>query len=213
MLTVHHLNMSQSERVVWLCEELAIPYELVVHPRDPVTRMAPPAYKALHPQGTAPVIVDDGRVLAESGAIVEYIIARHGGGRLAVTPDRPNYADYLYWLHFSNGSLMPNELMRLVGGMLDPKGENPVMQILMARSDTAWNMIERRLSEAPYFAGDEFTAADVMNGFPLTTMRMIAPRDLATLPHVRAYLQRIGARPAYRRAMEKGDPGMPLMLD
>ena len=213
MLTVHHLNMSQSERIVWLCEELAIPYALVVHARDPVTRLAPPAYKALHPQGTAPVIEDDGRVLAESGAIVEYIIARHGNGRLAVKPDQPDYADYLYWLHFANGSMMPNELMRLVGGLLDPELENPIMQILVARSDTAWTMIEARLGEVPYFAGGDLTAADIMNVFPLSTMRAIAPRDLEPYPHIRAYLQRIGARPAYRRAMAKGDPGMPLMLD
>ena len=213
MLTVHHLNMSQSERIVWLCEELAIPYALVVHARDPVTRLAPPAYKALHPQGTAPVIEDDGRVLAESGAIVEYIIARHGNGRLAVKPDQPDYADYLYWLHFANGSMMPNELMRLVGGLLDPELENPIMQILVARSDTAWTMIEARLGEVPYFAGGDLTAADIMNVFPLSTMRAIAPRDLAPFPHIRAYLRRIGERPAYRCAMAKGDPGMPLILD
>ena len=213
MLTVHHLNMSQSERIVWLCEELEISYELVVHARDPVTRLAPPAYKALHPQGTAPVIVDGDRVLAESGAIAEYIIARHGGGRLAVAPQAPNYPDYLYWLHFANGSMMPNELMRLVGGLLDPKLENPIMQILVARSDTAWTMIEARLGAVPYFAGDALTAADIMNVFPLSTLRAIAPRDLAPYPHIRAYLQRIGARPAYRRAMAKGDPGMPLMLE
>jgi glutathione S-transferase len=213
MLTVHHLNMSQSERIVWLCEELEIPYELVVHARDPVTRLAPPAYKALHPQGTAPVIVDGDRVLAESGAIVEYIVARHAGGRLAVTPERPNYPDYLYWLHFANGSMMANELMRLVGSLLDPKLENPIMQILVARSTTAWTMVEQRLGEVPYFAGPALTAADIMNVFALTTMRLITPRDLASYPNIRAYLKRIGARPAYRRAMEKGDPGMPLMLE
>jgi glutathione S-transferase len=213
MLTVHHLGVSQSERIGWLCEELAIPYTLVVHARDPETRLAPAAYKALHPQGTAPVIVDGDRVLAESGAIVEYIIARHGGGRLTVAPERSNYPDYLYWLHFANGSMMMNELMRLVGGMLDPKLENPIMQILVGRSEAAWTMVEQRLREVPYFAGNELTAADIMNVFPLTTLRAIVPRDLAPYPHIRAYLKRIGARPAYRRAMEKGDPGMPLMLE
>ncbi len=213
MLTVHHLGMSQSERIVWLCEELAVPYELVRHERDRLTRLAPAAYKALHPQGTAPVIVDGDRVLAESGAIVEYIIARHGGGRLTVAPAAPNYPDYLYWLHFANGSMMPNELMRLVGGLLDPRLENPIMQILVARSDTAWTMIEARLGEVPYFAGPALTAADIMNVFPLTTLRAIVPRDLAPYPNIRAYLQRIGARPAYQRAMAKGDPGMPLLLE
>src|SRR4029078_164574 len=110
MLTVHHLGISQSERIVWLCEELSIPYQLVNYERDPVTRLAPAQYKALHPFGTAPVIVDGSVVLSESGAIIEYIIARHGKGRLAVRPDAPNYADYLFWFHFANGSMMPGQI-------------------------------------------------------------------------------------------------------
>lgn len=107
MLTVHHLGISQSERIVWLCEELSIPYQLVRYDRDPVTRLAPAEYKALHPFETAPVITDGTVVLSESGAIIEYIVARYGKGRLTVRPDAPNYADYLFWLHFANGSMMP----------------------------------------------------------------------------------------------------------
>ena len=112
MLTVHHLGKSQSERIVWLCEELAIPYELKVYERDPVTRLAPPEYKALHPLGTAPIIADGDIVLAESTAIVEYLLAKFGNGRLTAAPADANFADYLYWFHFANGSLQP-ALMRL----------------------------------------------------------------------------------------------------
>ena len=104
MLIVHHLGKSQSERIVWLCEELAVPYQLKRYDRDPATMLAPPDYKALHPMGAAPVITDGDVVLAESGAIVDYIIARHGGGRLALAPAHPDYADYVYWFHFANGS-------------------------------------------------------------------------------------------------------------
>ena len=108
MLTVHHLEKSQSERIVWLCEELGLSYELKRYERDPVSRLAPPAYQALHPSGTAPVISDGSLVLGESGAIIEYIIAKHGGGRLALGPDDPDYAHYLYWFHYANGTLQPS---------------------------------------------------------------------------------------------------------
>ena len=107
MLTVHHLGRSQSERIVWLCEELEIPYALKCYTRDAVTMLAPPDYKALHPIGTAPVITDGDLVLAESGAVVEYIIAKYGKGRLALAPDHPDFAQFLYWYHFANGTLQP----------------------------------------------------------------------------------------------------------
>jgi glutathione S-transferase len=209
-LTVHHLGVSQSERIVWLCEELAIPYELKVYDRDPVTRLAPPEYKTLHPLGTAPVITDGDLALAESGAIIEYIIGKYGGGRLTVGPEAPNYADYLFWLHFANGSMMPRQ-MGVMGAR--PEGEeSPRARWMRERAEKTWEMVEQRLGEAPYFAGDKFTAADIIMGFPLTTMRAFVQRDLAAHPNLRAYLQRIGQRPAYRRAMEKGDPKMAPML-
>lgn len=107
MLTVHHLGKSQSERIIWLCEELDVPYELKRYERDPATILAPPEYKALHPVGAAPVITDGALVLAESGAVIEYVIAKHGSGRLALGPDHPDFAQYLYWFHFANGSLQP----------------------------------------------------------------------------------------------------------
>ena len=113
MLTVHHLGISQSERIVWLCEELGILYELKRYDRDATTRLAPAEYKALHPMGTAPIVTDGSVVLAESGAIMEYIIGKYGQGRLAVGPDKPNFADYLFWFHFANGSMMPSQMAGL----------------------------------------------------------------------------------------------------
>jgi glutathione S-transferase len=212
MITVHHLGVSQSERIVWLCEELAIPYTLRRYDRDPTTRLAPADYKALHPMGIAPVITDGDLVLAESGAILEYVIARYGNGRLAVGPDRPNFADFLFWFHFANGTMMPSEMSDLISTMLGLKAGNPVMAMLKDRSERAFALVERRLGDVPYFAGNEFTAADIMMLFPLSTMRAFTQRDLSRLPHIRAYLKRIGERPAYQRAATKGDPGMSPML-
>jgi glutathione S-transferase len=211
MLTVHHLGISQSDRIVWLCEELEIPYELKKYDRDPVTRLAPAAYKALHPCETAPVITDGDLVLAESAAIIEYLIAKHGNGRLALQPDHPNFADYLYWFHFANGSFMPAGMTDLVLGILGMAGQEAVRP-LQARGDRAYAMAEQRLGEVTWFAGDEFTAADIMMLFPLTTMRVFAPRDLAPYPNIRAYLARIGERPAFQRAAKKGDPDLVPLL-
>jgi glutathione S-transferase len=213
MLTVHHLGVSQSERIVWLCEELEIPYELVLYDRDPVTRLAPPEYKALHPMGTAPVITDGNMVLSESGAIMEYIIARHGGGRLSVPSDDPNFPDYLFWMHFANASVMPAGMVAMIMGILQIDEANPLRGALGARGVNAFAMIENRLGESPWFAGPNFTAADIIMVFPLTTMRAFAPMDLAPYPNIRAYLKRVGARPGYQRAMAKGDPSMTPMLD
>jgi len=209
MLTVHHLGISQSERIVWLCEELSIPYQLVNYERDPVTRLAPAQYKALHPFGTAPVIVDGSVVLSESGAIIEYIIARHGKGRLAVRPDAPNYADYLFWFHFANASMMP---VQFAGAIKPTPDESPRTRLSRERCERSWQMVEARLGEVPYFAGAELTAADIIMVFVLTTMRVFVPRDISGNPNVLAYLQRIGARPAYRQAMQKGDPTMKPLL-
>ena len=212
MLVVHHLGISQSDRIVWLCEELAIPYELIRYKRDPTTQLAPPEYRALHPFGTAPVITDDGLTLAESGAIIEYIIAKYGAGRLALGPDSPHFADYLFWFHFANGSLMPSSMIDMIGHMLGDAASVGVLKALRERSDRAYAMINDRLSRVAYFAGEEFTAADVIMLFPLSTMRAFSPRDLSSYPHIRDYLRRIAARPAYQRAMAKADPGYtPLM--
>jgi glutathione S-transferase len=212
MLTVHHLGVSQSDRIVWLCEELEIPYRLVRYDRDPVTRLAPAEYKALHPAETAPIITDGDLVLAESGAIIEYIIAKYGEGRLAVGRDSPNFADYLYWFHFANGSFVPSGMTDLVIGLLGGKGNSDLAKALSARGDRAFEMVEKRLGEAVYFAGSEFTAADIIMLFPLTTMRVFVPRDLTPYPNILTYLKRIGERPAFQRAMKKADPDLTMLM-
>lgn len=211
MLTIHHLGVSQSDRIVWLCEELGVPYTLIHYDRDKSTGMAPDSYRALHPFGTAPVITDGDLVLGESGAIFDYIIATYGHGKLKVEPGAPGYTDFLFWYHFANGSLMPAAMADLI---LSRIGADPtVFGALTARSARAGAMMEARLGEVDWFAGDDFTAADIMMVFPLTTMRTFAPKDLTPFPNIRAYLQRIGNRPAYRTAMKKADPGVPLKLD
>jgi glutathione S-transferase len=212
MLTVHHLGISQSDRIVWLCEELEIPYKLVRYERDSVTRMAPADYKALYPFGTAPVITDGDLVLGESGAIIEYIIAKHGGGRLAVTADSPEFADYLYWFHFANGSMMPAASVDLIMAMLGVPQDSDAARALRVRGNRAFDMMEKRLGVVDYFAGNTFTAADIIMLFPLTTMRVFAPRDLSAYPNIRTYLKRIGARPAFQRAAKKGDPDLTPLL-
>jgi len=212
MLTVHHLGKSQSERIVWLCEELGIPYELKRTARDSRTMLAPAPYKALHPIGSAPVIADGDLVLAESGAIVEYIIAKHGNGRLAPGAGHPDFAQYLYWFHFANGTLQAGMGRLMMLNRLKLDADNPVLVTSKARVDRAFDLVDARVREAEYFAGKDFTAADIMMGFSLTTMRYFQPYDLGRCPNIVKYLARIGARPAYRRAMEKGDPGMALLL-
>lgn len=211
MLVVHHLGISQSDRIVWLCEELEIPYALARYERDPETRLAPAAYRALTPFGTAPVITDGDLVLGESAAIVEYIVHRHGGGRLAVRPDEPSYPDYLFWFHFANGSLMPAALTDMVIGRLD--NPNSLFAGLRQRLDRAYAQLEGRLGDVPYLAGDALTAADVLTLFPLTTFRIFSPRDLSPYPNIRRYLRRIAERPAFQRAAAKADPGLRLPLD
>src|SRR5438105_4153957 len=210
MLTVHHLGKSQSERIVWLCEELGIPYELKCYARAPL--LAPPEYKALHPIGSAPVITDGDLVLAESGAIVDYITAKYGDGRLTLGADNPDFAAYPYWLHFANGTLQAARGRSLMLSRLKLAADDPVLAMATARLDTVFNLVEARTKDAEYFAGREFTTADIMMGFSLTTMRYFLPYDYARLPNLRAYLKRIGSREAYRRAMAKGDPGMELLL-
>ena len=212
MLKIHHLGHSQSERIVWLCEELGLPYELRHYTRDAVTRLSPPELVALHPLGAAPLIEDGDLLLAESAAIVEYIIVKHGGGRLKLGPDHPDYATFLYWFHFSNGNLQPvmGRLMMVSRAQL-AEG-HPVLAAVKGRLDRLMSLVETRLGEAPWFAGQEFTAADIMSVFSLTTMRLFQPLDLAPYSNILAYLQRIGERPAYRRAMTKGDPDLKPML-
>jgi glutathione S-transferase len=213
MLTIHHLHQSQSERIVWLCEELGLAYTLRPHARDAVTRMSPPELKALHPLGAAPIIEDDGLVLAESAAIVEYLIVKHGGGRLKPGPDRPDYAGFLYWFHFANGNLQPTVMRFMTMQRAGLPQDHPLVAATRERLERVLAHVEAKLAASPWLAGETFTAADIMSVFSFTTMRLFQPFDLAPCPHVRAWLQRAAARPAYRRALAKADPGLVPLLD
>lgn len=211
MLTVHHLGVSQSDKVVWLCEELELDYKLVFYDRDPVTRLAPEAYKALHPAGTAPTIQDGAVTLAESAAVFEYILGKYGNGRLTVAPDQPNYADYLYWFHYAAGTVQPAMLVEIIIQILGV--DRAQVAMLTARGDNAWTSLEKRLGEVPYLAGDAFTAADMMNFFTLTTGRLFVAKDLADFPNIRAYITRVLDNTKARAALAKADPGLEIPFD
>jgi glutathione S-transferase len=209
MLTVHHLGISQSERIVWLCEELGLDYELKRYDRRADNRLAPDEYKALHPMGIAPVISDGDLVLGESGAICDYLRERYGKGKLAPAADDPDFAGHLFWFHWSNGTFMTTLMMQLVlGGSKD----NPAAPFVADRSRRAWAMAEQRLGEAPFFGGRELSTADIMMVYCLTTSRAFRGNKLDGFPNLLAYLRRIGERPAYQRAMAKAEPGMAPML-
>lgn len=212
MLKIHHLGHSQSERIVWLCEELDIPYTLEKYTRDPVTRLSPPALKALHPLGAAPLLEVDGMLLSESAAIVEFILARHGEGRLQYKADHPLFASYLCWFHFANGNLQPVIMRSLTVARCGLAPEHPVRAAAQGRLDQVLTLIDTQLAQSDHLAGETFTAADIMSVFSLTTMRLFFPIDLTPYPRILAYLQRIGARPAYQRAMAKGDPDLTPLL-
>ena len=212
MMLIHHLGMSQSERIVWLCEELGLPYELKHYTRDAKTRLAPPELKAMHPSGAAPLLEDGDVFLAESGAIVDYIMGTYGDGGLRPEAGTAEFAPYLYWFHFANGTLQPMMGRMMILGRASVASEHPMLTATKGRLDGALGLIEKRLGETPYLAGASLTAADIMTVFTLSTMRNFNPVDLTPYPNIRAYLARIGARPAYQRAMAKGDPGMELKL-
>ena len=212
MLTIHHLGKSQSERIIWLCEELDVPYELKRYTRDSVSMLSPPELKALHPLGAAPVITDGELVLAESGAIIEYIIAKYGGGRLALDSKHPDFAQYLYWFHFANANLQPTMGRNMTLRRLKLAENDPTMELTRNRLDRGLDLVDARLRDAVYLAGREFTAADIMIAFSLTTMRLFLPLDLGPYVHIKAYLHRIGERAAYQSAMHKGDPDLVPLL-
>lgn len=205
MITIYHLETSRSERIVWLMEELGLEYKLEIFPREPAGA-APSPLKAIHGLGKAPVIRDGDAVLAESGAIVDYIVHRHAGGRLALRPDEPAYARYLYWLHFAEGSIMSLMLIALVLSRVPEAGASPVTARISERMKQMLAFVDTELGSGPWFAGAEFTAADVMMAFPFTTMRHFLDYDMAPYPNILAYLQRIESRPAYRKAMALAGP-------
>lgn len=213
MLTVHHLRLSQSERIVWLCEELGIDYEVKLYNRREDNRLAPDEYKALHPMGIAPVITDDenpGFVLGESGAIIDWIIARYGDRGLVPAKDHPDFADHLFFYHWANATFMTNGMMALVAQFM---GAEELPPFVADRVQKGWDIVEKRLGEAEYFGGSQLTTADIMMGFQLTTSRAMSGMSIDHLPNLKAYLARIGEREAYRRAMAKAEPGMEPKLD
>lgn len=211
MLTVHHLGLSQSERIVWLCEELGLEYQFRRYERRTDNRLAPDEYKALHPMGIAPVITDGELVLGESAAICEYINVRLGDGKLAPPPSDPDYPAHLFWFHWSNATFMTTKMMELALAMAGSDGA--AVPFVQERASRGRALIEQRLAEVPYFGGRNLTLADIMMVYSLTTSRAFGNASLDGLPNTRAYLQRIGERPAYRRAMAKAEPGMAPLID
>ncbi|ALE16946.1 Glutathione S-transferase [Altererythrobacter epoxidivorans] len=210
MLTVHHLRLSQSERIVWLCEEMGIDYEVKLYNRREDNRLAPDEYKALHPMGIAPVITDGDFVLGESGAIIDWIVAQYGDRGLVPDKNHPDFADHLFFYHWANGTFMTNGMMALVAQFCGAEQMPPFVADRMAKS---WQIVEKRLGEAEYFGGSQLTTADIMMGFQLTTSRAMSGMSIEGMPNLHAYLKRIGERDAYQRAMAKAEPGMPPKLD
>ena len=201
MIRVHHLNNSRSQRVLWLLEELGVPYEVVRYQRDTKTMLAPKELRGIHPLGKSPIIDDDGQIFAETGLIVEYLVARHGN-EMAPQRDTTPYWRYKYWLHYAEGSLMPPLLLKLVIDRLGFLGF-PARGFVASQLKLHLNFVEAELGAAPWFAGDQFSAADIMMSFPLEAARARAGLD-ETRPRLMDFLKRIRARPAYQRALEKG---------
>jgi glutathione S-transferase len=216
MITVHHLNNSRSQRVLWLLEELGVPYEIRRYMRDSQTMLAPPELRAVHPLGKSPVITDGGNTIAESGAIIEYLVDRYGNGRLIPAPGSPERLCYAYWLHFAEGSAMTPLLLKLVFDRIEAAPMlffvKPIARGVSAKVQNAYiepnlkrhlGFMEDELTARDWFAGSEFSAADIQMSFPLELSRARAGLD-ATRPHLMRFLERIHARPAYKSAVAKG---------
>ena len=205
MITIHHLGVSQSERIVWLMEELALPYKLKWYDRMP-NRLAPPELLKLHPTAMAPVIEDDGRVLTESAVIAEYICHRYAGGKFTLRPEQPNYYDYLYWMHFNNSAMG----LRFTKAVLGAGATGPVAdtmgEVVRRREEQFYQYLNQRLGESQFLAGPELTCADIMTAYRLTTGVLFGARPIDDLPNVVAYVKRIEARPAYQKAMSIAGP-------
>ena len=202
-ILVHHLENSRSQRILWLLEELGLPYEVRRYKRDPRTMLAPPTLRKIHPLGKSPLIEDDGLVLAETGAIVEYLVAK-AGGRLGPPSDRAAALRWTHFLHYAEGSLMPPLFAIFVAGRIPLLGRIAVRQ-LVAMFAVHLQWLDAELATRPWFAGAEFSAADVMMSFPLEAARSRAGLD-ARYPHLQDWLARSHARPAYQRALAAGGP-------
>lgn len=204
MITIHHLGVSQSDRIVWLMEELGQPYHLEWYDRGP-DRLAPPEYLALHPASMAPVIRDGDLVLAESTAIVQYLAHKYGDGRLTVAPNTPHYADYLYWLQFNNNVMsgfFVKSALRIAGG----HDGGIIGKMASRRSDGLFRQMNQHLASNTYLAGAEFTLADLMSGFALTTLPAVSGQKLDDLPNVQRYVETLKQRPAWQKAMAIAGP-------
>ena len=218
MITVHHLNNSRSQRVLWLLEELGLPYEITKYERDAKTMLAPASLMKVHPLGKSPVITDDGVTVAESGAIIEYLIERYGNGRLAPAIGTPERLRWRYWLHFAEGTAMSPLLLKLIFDRI-PQSPMPFFAKPIARGICArvlavmvepnlkrqLDFMEAELGKSEWFAGNEFSAADIQMSFPVEASAQRAGLD-ASRPRLMAFLKRIHARPGYKRALERGGP-------
>ncbi|MBV9065889.1 MAG: glutathione S-transferase [Methylobacteriaceae bacterium] len=218
MIVVHHLNNSRSQRVLWLLEELGVPYEIKHYQRDKTTMLAPPELRAVHPLGKSPVVTDNGKTLAESGAIVEYLVDTYGQGRLKPPAGTDERLRYTYWLHFAEGSAMPPFLIKLIVDRIEsakaPFFVRPIAKGIAARIRKGFldrqigsilDYIESELGKHEWFAGNEFSAADIQMSFPCEVAAMRAGSGAAR-PKLAGFVERIHARPAYKRALEKGGP-------
>ena len=205
MIEVHHLNNSRSQRILWLLEELEVPYDIVLYQRDPATRLAPPAIKAIHPLGKSPVIRDGGLTIAESGAIIEYLVGRYGNGRLAPARDfaSSDYVAYLHWLHFAEGSAMLPLLLRLYVGLLKEAGA-PLKPRIDSELRSHFGYMSAALGERDYFVANTFSAADIQLSFVLDAGAARGP--LKDYPNLLELHERLKARPAYQRALARGGP-------
>ncbi len=218
MITVHHLNNSRSQRVLWLLEELGLPYEIKKYQRNATTMLAPPELQQVHPLGKSPVLTDEGQTIAETGAIVEYILERYGNGRLAPAIGTPERTRWRYWLHFAEGSAMPRLLLKLIFERIKvtpmPFFAKPIAKGLSNRVLATMvdpeltrqlDFMEAELGKSEWFAGTEFSSADIQMSFPVEAAAQRAGLD-ASRPKLMAFLKRIHARPAYKKALERGGP-------
>jgi glutathione S-transferase len=203
MIEVHHLNNSRSQRVLWCLEELGLDYQIVSHQRDPQTNLAPDSLKAIHPLGKSPVIRDGGRTYIESGAILDYLVRRYGNGRLAPRTDSPDYQRYVEFLHFAEGSAMLPVMLKLYASRLGEAGA-PLLPRVHGEIENNFGFLDSELADHDYFVGDDLTAADINLTFVIQAAKMLY--TLEKFPRLAAFLTRVQARPAYRRAIERGGP-------
>ena len=202
-IVVHHLNDSRSQRILWLLEELGLPYEIKRYQRDAQTRLAPPELRAVSPLGKSPVITDGDRTIIESGAIVDYLIRRHGGGHLQPDPATPAYDDYVQWLHYAEGSAMLPLMLHLYVSRLGEAGA-PLAPRIESETANHLGYVNAALQDRPYLVGNDLTGADVQMSFVGEIAGMFGKR--ADYPNIEAWVQRLHARPAYKAALERGGP-------